>query len=269
MTGVNWPDLRRDYDSMSGYLPKWSLAVSELTWFEKGLRLRKLLPFVSSSLEWIDLIWEGITTRIDILPFFNPFHRVNWPDLRRDYDSRFLKYWAIFLFIPEWIDLIWEGITTMKLIFPSFPFLPRSELTWFEKGLRPHYSFCSCFNWPWVNWPDLRRDYDTRPIGSQVVYRMPYEWIDLIWEGITTLLLRCHPAGVILSELTWFEKGLRLLLQCLLPFPRHVSELTWFEKGLRLNFLDPIQGQISRVNWPDLRRDYDLICFVSHPVTST
>ena len=96
----------------------------------------------------------------------------------------------------------------------------------------------------------------------------------------------------LLSELTWFTKGLRLAFFPLLIYVRpHESELTWFTKGLRLIFYNSLRNLLISVridliyegiatvlayflliyvklhgpNWPDLRRDCDLCLFFQRP----
>ena len=237
-TGVNWPDLRRDYDIL--YV-RWQSHI-----------------FYQ---EWIDLIWEGITTC----------------------GTSGLTYCLVNL---EWIDLIWEGITTLVLV-DSFAMMPR-RVNW--PDLRRDYDINSfvmfhlSFN-AWVNWPDLRRDYDffshtSHPPGDQRV-----NWPDLRRDYDSFALWISSEATSSLSELTWFEKGLRLFTKRLFIFPfEFLSELTWFEKGLRpsptktsistlgaIEWIDLIWEGITTwasggdpqeghpgVNWPDLRRDYDL-----------
>ena len=223
---MNWPDLRRDYDSVVSCvepipnLDEWI----DLIWEGITTLLSMLWGHNTSLLEWIDLIWEGITTFFGLSQFL-PVLRVNWPDLRRDYDLFSPNDYSIVL--QEWIDLIWEGITTWKS-------LNITNVVVFR-----------------VNWPDLRRDYDLHL--SWCIHRLQYqEWIDLIWEGITTFL---HSAFSLfswtMSELTWFEKGLRPLPLLRIIYVTKVSELTWFEKGLRPVFWSSflIFSLLSELTW--------------------
>ena len=161
------------------------------------------------------------------------------------------------------IDLIWEGITTSGIIIIVIISNSKSELTWFEKGLRPsgwEATRCACYcewidliwegittylfrpsyhyvNLFWVNWPDLRRDYDIF-FSCFPFFRVFREWIDLIWEGITTFVGDIH---LVLTCKEWIDliwEGITTLPSCLRlhRLPR-LSELTWFEKGLRRKFL--------------------------------
>ena len=147
----NWPDLRRDYDKLCQgfiYMQK-SIEVIDLIY--EGITTRPISPNLLRTLyrEVIDLIYEGITTFTDII-----FHKNS--------------------FFVEVIDLIYEGITT-KLRWRPVPVLHR-----------------------WSNWPDLRRDYDDygkTPVSSEG----GSEVIDLIYEGITT---STHQ-GLILMFFRW------------------------------------------------------------------
>ena len=214
---MNWPDLRRDYD--------W--------------------PFLSRSLvvklEWIDLIWEGITTR----------NSLSLTTCRE----------------PEWIDLIWEGITT-TCREPNYAANKEwIDLIW--EGITTVFLRNDCLFFPWVNWPDLRRDYDNADRVCSVAKTERVNWPDLRRDYDTSLIILAF-MFYFLSELTWFEKGLRRTFPVFGLFHKATrSELTWFEKGLRPNISDFVPCTSAlRVNWPDLRRDYD-ISKVFHPSSCT
>ena len=160
--------------------------MSELTWFEKGLRPNFYeLGYPRSGSEWIDLIWEGITTSSNSLSSDFKIAWVNWPDLRRDYDLSKGR----FRLLPintgvNWPDLRRDYDSTLA-------FSDRSQtgarVNW--PDLRRDYDivpFCQehGFLLQWVNWPDLRRDYDF--FEDRANNKVSDEWIDLIWEGITT-----------------------------------------------------------------------------------
>ena len=93
-------------------IPLYALYVlSELTWFEKGLRLSDSRRIRRISSEWIDLIWEGITT---LAPDSHRYqYDFEWIDLIWEWITT--RYVCLSNGVPvinEWIDLIWEGITT-------------------------------------------------------------------------------------------------------------------------------------------------------------
>ena len=157
---------------------------------------------------------------------------MNWPDLRRDYDN--------FTCCCCCCNLC------------------RSELTWFEKGLRPYVSSMYTHQVRTrVNWPDLRRDYDLgKKYGLDQRITLWVNWPDLR-RDYDPLLFTDSSASFSSSELTWFEKGLRhASLNSFKSFVS-MSELTWFEKGLRHFIGFRSLKMVIRVNWPDLRRDYD------------
>ena len=167
--------------------------------------ISSLLFLVSSS----ELTWFEKGLRQSVFEY--PFHRspawVNWPDLRRDYD------------LKNHSHSCW---------------LVKSELTWFEKGLRPYYDMLHMIKQARVNWPDLRRDYDSRVTNKLLLRLFPQEWIDLIWEGITTRWLDCvHQTD--LSGVNWPD----------LRRDYDVCRKSCFS------------ANTPGVNWPDLRRDYD------------
>ena len=162
--GPNWPDLRRDCDSVKKYLfghtasrPNWpdlrrdcdfcqmlvicqTLRTSELTWFTKGLRPG----------------WPSINITITHL-----LSELTWftKGLRR-YSPNCLCVGA------RW-----------------------SELTWFTKGLRLYYiSTIYYIHVKRPNWPDLRRDCDLTVTRS--CHKITnFVRIDLIYEGIATFIL--------------------------------------------------------------------------------
>ena len=159
--GPNWPDLWRDCDAFSTFATFATFATSELTWFMKGLRrvyIPSFLEFVSrrSELTWfmkglrrcyrphllsrrhirvrIDLIYEGIATQDQLIPF-------------------------LLNTIPVRIDLIYEGIATAEAIeiaelrsCPNWPDLWRDCDSAVE-GKTAWWGKCP-------NWPDLWRDCD-------------------------------------------------------------------------------------------------------------
>ena len=90
MWRTKWPDLRRDYDPTSCNDFTSFASVNEMTWFEKGLRLRQE--------EWQLVILLG----------------TKWPDLRRDYD---LRYTVIPLQPSSWNEMTWfeKGLRQSRL----------------------------------------------------------------------------------------------------------------------------------------------------------
>ena len=176
-----------------------------------------------------DLIYEGITTKSDILSLFVLSSERTWftKGLRRVQYTPFAPVFHVRK------DLIYEGITTgSSEPMPSGP-LQESERTWFTKGLRHRNILLNLSLISGQKGPDLRRDYDDkawiiRPSGS--VRK------DLIYEGITTVIpgfdwkIVCVRKDLIYEGIT---TGIR---QVRLPF-------SLGQKG------------------PDLRRDYDMICF--------
>ena len=236
----------------------------ELTWFTKGLRPHSdtILWMVSESMVGIDLIYEGITTL-----WYSPVSRLwlyrwNWPDLRRDYDI--LTHRSISLAgLRVGIDLIYEGITTTNNMSRSFSAIK---------------------SW---NWPDLRRDYD-RSFSAIKKDSISLEltWftkglrrgrnssgngldkfdvgIDLIYEGITTAVSYSADSSHAATSWNWpdlrrdYDHG----------FSPFIDWVYWGDVGIdliyegittRLTFLYLLQRRLLGWNWPDLRRDYDLI----------
>ena len=158
---VNWPDLRRDYDSQKKHSSFTKTLLSELTWFEKGLRLFPwYFRFLLQCSEWIDLIWEGITTLLS--PHVSDrLYLPEWIDLIWEGITTNQHSGIASTLDSEWIDLIWEGITTM--FFSISYFMSTAWVNW--PDLRRDYDSVTKKIKPlaasfWVNWPDLRRDYD-------------------------------------------------------------------------------------------------------------
>ena len=178
-----------------------------------------------------------------------------------------------------------KGLRRMRDFLRDNSLLP-SELTWFMKGLRHAIAFAKSIKGVAVgpNWPDLWRDCDH---CLDLLKDNPRKnvRIDLIYEGIATLSMFALWPLHLLSELTWFMKGLRLTTLNVDIELAHCSgsELTWFMKGLRLCIcsvgircplivrIDLIYEGIAtriqrrlfvpyffvRPNWPDLWRDCD------------
>ena len=134
------------------------------------------------------------------------------------------------------------------------------------------------------NWPDLRRDCDVRIFDVLLVANnLCPNWPDLRRDCDLKALFFLFNINKIRSELTWFTKGLRLLFSASHFKKNILSELTWFTKGLRLNTAPDKSARVkvridliyegiatfklfswicipfSCPNWPDLRRDCDLL----------
>ena len=228
---------------------------SELTWFEKGLRHFSPAVNVYIEMEWIDLIWEGITTCW-------PVHSiVCWPKSELTWFEKGLRLGlpchGIILFRSE---LTWfEKGLRQRPVWPFWISRKASELTWFEKGLR-HWILLLSSHQSFLEWIDLIWEGITTSFPDAIGYILGIEWIDLIWEGITTPIMDCASV-TITTGVNWpdlrrdYDNPYQTPDQRNLSFP---SELTWFEKGLRPFQIQAILFKFRPwVNWPDLRRDYD------------
>ena len=102
--------------------------------------------------------------------------------------------------------------------------------------------------------PDLRRDYDEKDDSQS-----HFTWVrkDLIYEGITTLLSASLICLILLSERTWFTKGLRPEANFSVTSPRSVRKDLIYE-GITTPhvLLFQFSERVSQKG-PDLRRDYD------------
>jgi hypothetical protein len=112
------------------------------------------------------------------------------------------------------------------------------------------------------NWPDLRRDYDKTALLD---FSNPSEGTDLIYEGITTMgcqmfsnfFLLCEGTDLIYEGITTIGSS------CNTTSSKAVEGTDLIYEGITTLSLFShcfhIQLYNHRRNWPDLRRDYDLL----------
>mgnify|MGYP007061458635 CR=1 FL=1 len=141
-----------------------------------------------------------------------------------------------------------KGLRQLKRSL-EFWYVSKTELTWFTKGLRRVQRRTICERTGWQNWPDLRRDCDDGFLNRFPLLKLS-DRIDLIYEGIATWKWRASMIsssvrqnwpdlrrdcdnffGSVhfcfsfrLTELTWFTKGLRLLLRILIMFTNSLPD---------------------------------------------
>ena len=111
------------------------------------------------------------------------------------------------------MDLIYEGITTNNPLTLPMVAIVRMDLIY--EGITTEFFLLILQTIrAGQNGPDLRRDYDfRRPISFFISFLLVR--MDLIYEGITTTQVpNVYVTVVILSEWTWFTKGLRLASSC-------------------------------------------------------
>ena len=127
------------------------------------------------------------------------------------------------------------------------------ELTWIEKGLR-HVKFaCIVSHLMWENWPELRRDYDPGSTPGVSIYPHFWEnWPELRRDYDPTYArpFRWNALGENWPELRRdYDRA-----DCIIWFPqRFLRELTWIEKGLRLLFFfvesESYSTERTDLNW--------------------
>ena len=179
---LNWPDLRRDCDSIGS--PHWGhvMSPSELTWLTKGLRHPARLNVrafhqILSELTWLT---KGLRRLALCLIVKELFRNLNWPDLRRDCDmvtGRLNGHVTIQKSELTWLT---KGLRLINTFFKFVLFIYLSELTWLTKGLRPCGRLAIViFLQSYLNWPDLRRDCDTAHPVYFSMLKTHLNWPDL------------------------------------------------------------------------------------------
>ena len=155
----NWPDLRRDCDTIT-FSPKDKSMPMRTDLTYEGIATRIFILIQSGFIMRTDLTYEGIATLKIALRFAPCF------SMRTDltYEGIATPWFSCFRFLAFRMrtDLTYEGIATRLLL--NWLFVVRVflwELTWLTKGLRLEViDVPTIFQVLHENWPDLRRDCD-------------------------------------------------------------------------------------------------------------
>ena len=189
--------------------------------------------------------------------FDSPLPSQKGPDLRRDYD---MEFWAFshghFESERTWFTKglrLGSGSGSGARVG-----IGSSERTWFTKGLR-RIRVMNHAKWVFQKVrKDLIYEGITTPSLIHSLFNLHFVRKDLIYEGITTGGPHNFFGTQVVSERTWFTKGLR-------PFLIFILEGRPGQKGpdLRRDYDWDCLGIILIPSYcqkgPDLRRDYDNI----------